>query len=637
MLNSFSAPLNGKLSIPYPAEGASSFVRFAPVAGATYLVQQFQALQQVQAVPAPTYDIYVSSINGDDSRDGSSPAKAKKTITGLTGAATLLANGKSLGLECGSHFREMLTITQKDVRVGAYVGPANSQALPILDASDPLTASSDPSTGFIPSPGNPGLFQFNKPYIYLGEGRDYPYSIFETGVGFEQGIRLKRVLNLTDCRNNAGTFFIDPVQVRRESPPVSHPPFTIYFNPIDAGHSFEVAMRDAGVDVAPSATGLRLSRIHAKRSLLNDGVMRLNAKGAVVTDCVAEDGTKHTLYVTDGCLLENVTCWKGEGIDSYFIYYYDNSGLNSPDVAGDSVGTTFRRCAAIGGYPYKSEVIVNEELQNPAYEKASGFYCHSAALPNPQLASVTYEGCYAENLGSGFGGEAQLITTRNCYTYKVATCAAGASYAGQIVTIEGNTFDQRAGEDYQKAQNERRTILSISANNVHVRLQGNPDIINYPYAGGTTNIERNVLLMSQAKYGFFLYANGPVGYDVIINFNYNTLYSESNKSNGLSKHGTGLLTFTHNVFYNPEQILYYPANTTPNPENPALDTTTRAVSSDNVYYHQGKPLTWLLGSATKSPLSDWQTVELPTSDPDYKSYQDARSVLAAPLFPHPVR
>jgi hypothetical protein len=586
VLNSFSTPLNGNLPISYPAEGASSFVRFAPVAGPTYLVQQLQALQQVQAVPAPTYDIYVSSINGNDGNDGSSIANAKKTI-GAVLSTNMLTAGKSLGLECGSHFREMLTITQKDVRVGAYVGPANLQALPILDASEPLTNYSPSGSAY------PNLFQFEKPYIPAERGRDYPYSIFENG------LRLKRVSTQQECNDTVGSFCVYPPTKPAPAPPPAN--FTIYFHPIAAGSSFEVAVLDAGVDVAESATGLRISRIHAKRSILNDGVIRLNGKGAVATDCVAEDGTKHTLYVTDGCLLENVVAWKGEGIDSYFIYYYANGGGVTPI---DSVGTTFRRCAAIGGYPYGSEVTIDGELQNPAYSKSSGFYCHSTGLNSPQLASATYEGCYAENLGSGFGGEAQLITTRNCYTYLVATCAGGASYAGQVVNIQGNTFDQRYGKDYQKARNEQRTPLTINVN-------GN-------YAGGTTNIEHNVILMSQDKYGYFLYAEGT---DAIINLNYNTLYSESNKSNGIAKHGTGLLTFTHNVFYNPETIIYYDAN-------------VQVVSSDNVYYRQGNRLQWVKQgvSAPYSSLSEWQAVELPTSKPNYKTYQDARSVLAAPLF-----
>jgi hypothetical protein len=613
VLSPVSSPLNGNLPISYPPQTVSfsdtskpsetiGSLRFAPVTGVTYLLQQFQAFQQVQETIQPTYDIYVSSRNGDDNKDGLSPKTAVLTIAR---AIALLGNDKSLGLEYGSYFREMLSIKgYKNVRVGAYsqteiVPYTDSKAFPILDASREVKRAD-----INPTPGAANVYQFSETTSYDPTGRTYPFSTFQDGK------RLKRVNDLPTCTSTEGSFWFDTVNKLV----CFHPILNV--DPRNPPVVIEVAVRDAGVDVDNASTGLRISRIHAKRSILNDGAMRLNGKGAVATDCIAEDGTKHTLYVTDGCLLENVVCWKGEGLDSYFVYYYDNTGLTPPDVAGDSIGTTFRRCAAIGGFAFGAEKEAEAGIGNSPYYTSSGFYCHSDDLPSVQLSSVTYEGCYAENLGSGFGGEAQLMNIRNCSTYKVATGASGASYIGQVANIENNTFDQRDGAFYQKAKNENRTLLNVVGKEY---IRGRRDT---SYAGGTTNIENNTLLIAlpDGEYGFFLYSNNPGNASLAINFRNNTFFSATNRGNGLSKHGAGLLTFTHNAFYNVAQILYY------------TDINAQVISSDNVYYHQGSQPTWQLGTGNPYSFINWKKQLVPTSNPAVKVYQDARSTLADPLF-----
>jgi hypothetical protein len=515
-------------------------------------------LQELQAQLPPTFDYYVSSLNGNDANDGRTIATAKKTIMGSAdgpGAQSLLGAGKSLGLEYGSHFREQLTITWPDVRVGAYgVGD-----LPVLDASDILPNNTITKTA--------DLYQFSVLLAFDTDGREFPFSVFENGQ------RLRRADSLKESAEAAGSFY-----AQQPSDPTSQP-WTIYLhainsaNPITNGSVYEVAIRDAGFDTADAATGLQLSNIHAKRSILNDGVLRIRGKNSVISACVAEDGTKHTLYVTDKCLLEDVVCWKGEGRDSYFIYYYENAN-------SDSMGTTFRRCVAIGDYAYGQ--------QESRYATASGYYCHAKTNP---LVSVLYEECYAENFSAGFGGEAQQTTVLGCFTYLTATGASGSSYSGQVTTIKGNFFDQRAGASYQKALNEQRTLLRAQA--------------------GTTNINHNVLLTSiiPDTYGFCLFSGAPDPLkpypgDTIINFTRNTMLNEgTGNGQGLRKLSQGSLTFDHNIFYNIREVCMV--------ENSTL------TSFNNVYWRPNNgPMSWFFNGNPYTPLSAWKQFGQDTDSTD---------------------
>lgn len=271
MLNSFSGFLNGNLPVSYPLQKVSfpnsstgyvGSARFAPTTGVTYLVQQLQALQQVQAVPPTSYDIYVSSINGNDNNNGLSAATAKRTIAG---AAGLLTDGKSLGLEYGSHFREMLLITQKNVRVGAYTNPVSQNNPPATEGQLPILDASDVVTSIEATSGATNTYQFTiNTTGFDSNGRTYPFSTFQDGK------RLKRVNSLATCTSTEGSFWPDIANAR------------VYFHPIgnvdprNPAVVIEVAVRDAGIDVTPTATELHLSRIYAKRSQINDGNRRVH-------------------------------------------------------------------------------------------------------------------------------------------------------------------------------------------------------------------------------------------------------------------------------------------------------------------------------------------------------------------------
>ena len=90
--------------------------------------------------PSPTYTFYVAN-SGSDSNNGTSPATPWKTLAKLNAAKML--PGNSAGLQCGSVFREDLTLTQSGnasapISYGSY-GSCTGSNLPLISGADMLS------------------------------------------------------------------------------------------------------------------------------------------------------------------------------------------------------------------------------------------------------------------------------------------------------------------------------------------------------------------------------------------------------------------------------------------------------------------------------------------------------------------
>lgn len=479
-----------------------------------------------------SFDFYVSSVNGNDNNSGFSIATPKKTLAAVT---ALLSSGKSLGIEKGSYFREMLAIAYPNVVVSTY----GSGSKPVMDATDIISQAT-----IAAAPGYGNLYRCSATPITTG-GQSFSF--------FENGQRLKRTVSPAECAQTEGSFFAPA--------PSSGTAAVIYFHPIghtnpaSDGKKYEVTVRDAGLTASSSATGITVNGIRTRASLQNDGTMVINATGSYIKNCVFEDGSKHTMFVSDGCTVEDCTALKGEGIDSYFVYYYQNGGA--------SLGTTFRRCYAIGGYAYAEE--------QSKYATAIGFFCHASS---GALASVTFEDCYAENLTGGFGGDARTVNIVRCKTHFVAVAASAfASSPQTVVNIRQCFFDQRSSHAYQKAQNDNRPLLQLLT--------------------GTNNVEGNVLVVDPSVSGNILYSSQD---NTVINFNHNTVVAQSGTAGftAMLKNGTGLVTVHKNIFYGFERVYY------------SYNDNSSILADGNVYYRLSGGLGFKNGFSFYSSFSNWQ-------------------------------
>ncbi len=143
--------------------------------------------------PSPTYTFYVAN-SGSDSNNGTSPATPWKTLAKLNTAK--MSPGNSAGLQCGSVFREGLTLTQSGtpsapISYGSY-GSCTGSNLPLISGADLLSTWSAQS-----------------------EGAYTAYYTTETtapAVVFEDNHRLTKVAAQTAM--TVGSFFYNPVAQR---------------------------------------------------------------------------------------------------------------------------------------------------------------------------------------------------------------------------------------------------------------------------------------------------------------------------------------------------------------------------------------------------------------------------------------
>jgi hypothetical protein len=481
--------------------------------------------------PVYDFDIFVSNT-GSDSNDGLSATSPKLTIAA---AEALITNGSRIGIHKGSHFREQLNITETNVTVGSY---GESGDAPILDASNVVSS-------FTKTAARTNVYQFSHTHNITAVATNF-FTIWENGQ------RLKRVTSEALCDSTPGSFY---------APTPAASAQTIFFHPIGStnptsdGKTYEVTKRDYAIFSSTAATGLTVDGIYCKRCAANDGSIVINGTGSTITNVTAEDGQKHNFFVTDNCLVEDCTAIKEEGIDSLFIYYKSS--------ATGSVGTTFRRCSAIGGYAYGEE--------SAKYPTTTGFFCHSGS---GTLAAMTMEDCYAENMAGGFNGDATTLNITRCSTYLVATAAGPQTGgSGRIVNITDCFFDQRAPNSYQKAQGAGRNLIQVSQ--------------------GTITITGCVLVVDPSTWGGLIYSSDN---NTVMTITNNTFVAQSGAASfaGLYKNGTGLATLTKNIFYGIGDIFV------------CDDTDLNVSCNENVYYRTSGNLVFRQGGTNYTGLAAWQ-------------------------------
>lgn len=502
------------------------------------------SLSGSKLVNGGTYDYYVSSTIGNDAYSGTTPDSPKKTLTAV---AALITAGKTLGIEKGSYFREQLYINVPNVAIGTYnsgsnitVANFNPNAKPILDASDII-----PAANITKTPALTNVYQFNVTPVTVG-GQSFSF--------FENGQRLVRVASNATCDSTVGSFFAPT--------PSNGVSQTIVFHAIgntngtSDGKLYECTTRDTGFDTGPLALNTTVDGIITKRSLQNDGTMRLSSSGAYVKNCNFIDGSKHNIFVSDNSTVENCTALNCEGYDSMFIYYIQD--------ATSAKGTTFKNCNAIGAFAYGA--------QTTAYPTSVGFYNHTQTSVIPV---VNYINCYAENLSSGFSGEALINNVTNCRTNLVATSFANLANANGISNITSCFFDQRYGAAYQQASNDNRALIQV--------------------AQGTINIKGSVLIANPGTFGHLIYSPDA---NTIINATSNTfagLNATGNTLDGIQKLNTGVINLDKNIFYGVS-----------NPIDDYANNLMSAIATNNVYYRSTGNLVWKNGANTYTGFPAWQ-------------------------------
>ena len=134
---------------------------------------------------------YVSSINGNDSNSGKSPAQAWKTMANI---GNVLA-GDTVLFECGSVFRRTTNTTFFTVKTGMTLGTYGEGAKPIFYGSLSVPAGQWKAVS-----GKSNLYYFEKSSLNLSLKNDIGAIVFNGGEAW--GIKIQMTYNDNESKQN---------------------------------------------------------------------------------------------------------------------------------------------------------------------------------------------------------------------------------------------------------------------------------------------------------------------------------------------------------------------------------------------------------------------------------------------------
>jgi hypothetical protein len=326
-----------------------------------------------------TLNWYVDSVNGSDSNSGTSQDQAFATISK---AQSVLAAGQTLGLACGSQFREQLTLSVNGATVVAY----GSGQKPLLDCSDLISTAAWSKTA-----GRTKVYQATVPIDSA------PAATF---IGcWENDARLSYQASVAAVDATPGSYTLSDTS----NSPVS--PVTIYIsasdgsNPETNGKRYEYARRSYGL-MGQNASTCGIGGIATRRNLHANGSLVLGSS-TVAANCQVADGQYHSVYVSRGCQLFGVVANGAYHPTTISMFYWNAT------FAGENL--YFENCQAL--------------LESYVTGMGSGFGGNGSGT----LGTVTYNNCVVQNCDEAFEGTlARTLVVRGCHI-------AGQSRAGLAV------------------------------------------------------------------------------------------------------------------------------------------------------------------------------------------------------------
>lgn len=321
---------------------------------------------------AAALDYYVDSVNGSDASSGLTAAAAKQTIASLG----YIFSGMRIHLARGASWREQLRSVEANVVVSAY----GSGRLPILDGADVVAAGAWTKTA-----GRTNIWQAT---VTVPDPSGLYPSLWENAVR----LRWIASLDLLDAESlvSAARFYVT----------LAATTITLYVNrdPTTNGKTYETAVRMYGVDL--SGANCVVSDTHTKRQLHNNGSLVLTGQGSRADRCLAEDGTKHNLFIGANGVAEDCIAWKSDWADRTDVTAF--VGFTS-----NGVGKTarFSRC-----------IVVRDPAQaDPAGMGFIGFYCHTSGA-GQEWDTVTYDDCAVYGATEAYSvNDATNFVTNRCY------------------------------------------------------------------------------------------------------------------------------------------------------------------------------------------------------------------------------
>lgn len=461
------------------------------------------------------FDYYVDSVNGSDDNDGLTAATAFASIGKLTTTVGGDFSGLRIGLARGGYWREQFG-SQSNASSNVVVSAYGTGQLPVLDAADEVPAESWAKTD-----------TYTNVYDLTWA---HSASAGSTLSVWEDGVRLRWVSSIATCDATPGTYYVATVAGSSTA---------LYLHASDSGDPdangklYEIATRDFGIAVGIGGSAWRVSNVRTKRQAHPDGSLAIYAPGSVVRGCIAEDGTKHNLFIGRDSAAYDCIAWKADWADrtnaTLFVAF-----------TGDGRGkrARFERCVAIVDPAVGADAVTNAKA-------IDGFYAHTSS-GSQKWDQIEIVDCAAIGGVTSFGASdvEHFIVIRpfatNCRN------GVGAGGTNTLTTVTDPYCRQGDGIAFGSSIIHYGGECAVEGLREYAWSGSNSGSV-YTNAAGTLSVRKSVLVRGAASSGYRIMVNGNSA-PTDITSEYNIIYTlEAVGSNGFKAKGAGAADF--NVYY----------------------------------------------------------------------------------------
>lgn len=455
-----------------------------------------------------TFQIYVDSVNGNDSNNGAAINTAYKTLAAAKVAALVRGSGVGIAFVRGSSWREDFDISTLNYVTIADAGYV-ADPMPIIDGSVIIANAS-----FTKTAGYTNIYEYSYTQTYT-EG--YP-SWWEDGVmmQFVGTVGQTLATNLTALDAAPGSFHLADDGTGSGLSSAGAKKMYIHAggssDPTANGKLYEMTDPTRGGQLYVG-TGAFLRKIHGRRNMHSAGSIQ-TGHDARVEGCVFEDGVKHNSLVASGSYYRCVA-WKGENgvrTASIMMEFYAAQG-SGKNVLWDT-------CICVGTAPADTTRGVN------------GFGGHNST-PGTEYSTITVRDCTGYKLSTAFSLAANNLVVERLYAKDCLIPVALNSYVGPTVIVKDLWIHSETMQLHRGIYAQQVADLIVDGLRLYVdnasAITGTQKFGVFPTAGSTVTIKRSALHFANFPTSQNYSVIGGSASDVGITFTGNQLHNATGK------------------------------------------------------------------------------------------------------------
>ncbi len=440
------------------------------------------------------FTYYVDSVGGSNANSGNSAAAALKDISSLPS----ISNGQSVGLACGSSWKQELRITANNVTVGAY-GACTGSNRPILDGSDRFL-----NANFTKTAGLTNVYQTTT-ITFAAGGTAAWVNVFETGgpgdsaTGtFLNFVTSNALVDSTTCSYTISGMTPDGT-LPASGQIFIHGCDPAALNLITNGYNYEFANRPTGLYL--NGLNNKATGIETRKSADDLGSLQCQTDGAACTftNVLARLGGKHNAFVACGSTVTG----------SYFINSYYSTTVSNPLVFFDNVGS---------GKPFT--------LSNSFIQQDQNLTGAVTVAANQHTASGS---CGVANFNSNWIIAKNSAPLSGISFSNVTSISTNGNFISQAGNYLSPTINTTSTNDQFVTDINNNTPISATGNGVTLILVGakicashnqNGLIFNSASTGLTFNITNSLFYLNtplSGSYPFAIAFNAGAGVTINVN------------------------------------------------------------------------------------------------------------------------